>query len=170
MRLRSILPVTVTAALALTVAATHAAATTAPCPTHPASTVSPNRWPPAHLKLLPPGATTLRLCRFDGYAGTSPPKLASSSEITSTKLIAQLTHDLNALPAYLKLALPCPMDNGAQVDVLATYRDGEHVTVDYESTGCNRVTNGDVVRIANGYRDEALAARLRRELGAPGYG
>jgi hypothetical protein len=146
------------------------AAATAPspavCPTHSLTAVAPNSWAPARRELLPTGALALRLCRFAGFAGTQPPKLAGSREVTSAAAIAQLTHDLDALPPFPKVALPCPLDNGSQVDVLAAFPGGHRVTVSYDSTGCQRVTNGDVVKIANGYRDAALAARLRRELTA----
>jgi hypothetical protein len=155
------------AALAVAGAAAAAApaAPAAPrCPAHSIATVAPNSWTPARRKLLPAGAGALRLCRYNGLVGTSRPKLAGSREISSAAQIAQLTHDLDALPPYPKLALPCPLDNGAQVDVLAAFPGAQRVTVSYDSTGCNRVTNGDVVSIANGYKDEALAARLRREL------
>jgi hypothetical protein len=168
MRSRQLIPLPLPlAALAVAFAAAQAAATapSAPrCPAHSISNVATNRWAPARRELLPPGASALRLCRFNGLVGTGEPKLAGSREITSAAQIAQLTHDLDALPPYPKLALPCPLDNGAQVDVLAAFPGGQRVTVSYDSTGCNRVTNGDIVSIANGYKDEALAARLRREL------
>ena len=166
MRPRHLIPPSL-AALTLAMAATQAAASPPsppPCPAHSVITVATNRWAAARRELLPPGASALRLCRFNGLVGTGEPKLAGSREITSATQIAQLTHDLDALPRYPKFALPCPLDNGAQVDVLAAFPGGQRVTVSYSSTGCNRVTNGDVVSIANGYKDEALAARLRREL------
>ena len=166
MRPRPLIPLSL-ATLALAIAAAAAAAT-APsaqqCPTRSLSAVAPDSWAPARHELLPPGAATLRLCRFSGFAGTRQPKLAGSRELRSAAQIAQLTHDLDALPPYPKLALPCPLDNGSQVDVLAAYPSGRGVTVSYDSTGCNRVTNGDVVSIANGYHDATLATRLRREL------
>lgn len=166
MRPRRLIPLSL-AALALALAAAQAAATTPappPCPAHSITSVATNHWVAARRELLPPGASALRLCRFNGLVGTGEPKLAGSRAITSAAQIAQLTRDLDALPPYPKLALPCPLDNGAQVDVLAAFPGGRRVTVSYDSTGCNRVTNGDVVSIANGYKDEALAARLRREL------
>jgi hypothetical protein len=151
-------------ALAVAVAATQAGAAAAPCPIDPTATVPKNAWAPARRELLPPGASALRLCRYDGVRATR--RFAGSREIAAAATIAQLAHDLDALPPYPRLALPCPFDDGSQIDVRAAYPGGERVSVEYDTTGCNRVSNGDVVAIANGYRDEALAVRLRRELTA----
>jgi hypothetical protein len=156
-------------AVALAAATAPAGGKSAPsppsCPEHPATNVAANSWAPARRELLPPGALALRLCRYDGFAADArPPVLAAQRGLTGGTRIAQLAKDLDALPPFPEQALPCPLDNGSQVDVLAVYPDGHRVTVQYATTGCNRVSNGDVTAIANGYRDAALAARVRREL------
>ena len=156
-----------TAALALAPAAVHAAAAAPPaplCPTRALASVARNAWAPARHELLPAGASVLRLCRFTMTGAAGLPGATGSREITDGGRIARLAHDLDALPPFPRQALPCPLDNGAQIDVLAAYPGGRRVTVLYETTGCDRVSNGDVVRIASGYHAEALAARLRREL------
>jgi hypothetical protein len=55
----------------------------------------------------------------------------------------------------------CPADDGSQILALLAYPNGSQVTIGVELTGCQRVTNGDPVRIANGHLLTELAQLAR---------
>ncbi len=144
-----------------------ARASTAPqppsCPARAPAEVAHNGWKAARDELAPRGASALRLCRYDGL--NSPPALSleRSRLLSDPRLIAHLVDELDALPPFPRLPFACPMDDGSQILVLLRYTHGQSVTVAVDTTGCNRVSNGDLARIANGYGN-AVGPRLLAEL------
>jgi hypothetical protein len=90
--------------------------------------------------------------------------LARSRLVTQPGLVADLVRAFDALPPVPPIPFHCPSDDGSEVVALAAYRGGESVTVELDRTGCQRVTNGDLIRIASGYHDTPGAQRLESEL------
>ena len=113
---------------------------------------------------MPQGPGALRLCRYLGANTSLPLSLARSRLVTQPTLVAHLVNEFDTLPPYPKQTFFCPLDDGSQILALLVYSDGERVTVALDRTGCRRVTNGDLVRIANGYHDTPVAERLNTEL------
>ncbi len=151
--------------IAATAVAARASASVAP-PEFPARVlpdVPRNGWAAAREELAPKGASALRLCRYAGANAPSALKLARSRLVTDPSLLTHLVDELDALPPFPDLPFACPMDDGSQILALLRYPHGQSVTVAFDETGCNRVTNGDVVRIANGYGN-AVGPRLVAEL------
>jgi hypothetical protein len=149
------------AALALAAAGSGAgAARPDACPAGPLSTVPPNAWSAARLRLVPRGAAAVRLCRYLGSSEAPPHGLAHSTLLAGRAAIARLEGALDALPAYPNAVFFCPLDDGSQVLALFAYAGGRHVTVAVQRTGCHRAGNGDLVRIASGWHDTPGAERL----------
>jgi hypothetical protein len=136
------------------------------CPPRVLSSVPKNGWAPASQQLAPKDAAALRLCGYPGFDGSAPSLLLERSRlVTGAALVTRLVDELDALPAYPK-GLLCQLDDGSQVLALLAYPHGRQVTVALDETGCNRVTNGDVVRTASGYGDTPVGPQLVAELKA----
>ncbi len=117
------------------------------------------------MELVPTGPVALRLCRYSGFNDQLPLALARSRIVTQKVLVAQLAQELDTLPPFpTRHPFHCPSDDGSQIVALFAYASSQHVTVAVDRTGCNRVTNGDLVRIANGYQDTPVAQHLNTEL------
>jgi len=117
------------------------------------------------VELVPDGPVALRLCRYAGINDPLPLALARSRIVTQKVLVAHLAQELDTLPPFPTGHPPhCPSDDGSQIVALFAYASSQHVTVAFDRTGCNRVTNGDLVRIANGYQDTPAAQHLNTEL------
>ncbi|MGD0386993.1 MAG: carboxypeptidase-like regulatory domain-containing protein [Solirubrobacteraceae bacterium] len=155
-------------ALAATGVGARAAASVKPasCPARVLRQVPANDWAPARAQLAPHGAAVLRLCGYAGLNGAAPLALERTLLVSDGGLIAHLVDEFDALPPYPKAGLFCPLDDGSQVLALLTYPGGRRVTVALDETGCNRVSNGDVVRIASGYDNTPVGPRLVAELRA----
>jgi hypothetical protein len=134
------------------------------CPPRALSHVSSDGWSAARAQLAPTGPVALRLCRYLGSDTSLPLGLARSRLLTQPKLIAHLVDEFDTLPPYPRRPFFCPLDDESQVLALLVYSGGERVTVALDRTGCRRVTNGDLVRIASGYHDTPFAQRLNTEL------
>ena len=130
------------------------------------SGVAKNAWAPASQELAPQGAVVLRLCGYPGANSAVPLQLERSRLLTGERLVTSLVDEFDALPPYPKASLFCGLDDGSQVLALLAYPGGRQVTVALDETGCNRVTNGDVVRIASGYSDTPVGPHLVAELKA----
>ncbi len=136
------------------------------CPARVLFHVPANDWAPARAQLAPRGAAALRLCGYAGLNGAAPLALERSLLVNDGGLIAHLVDEFDALPPYPKGGLFCTLDDDSQVLALLTYPGGRRVTVALDETGCNRVSNGDVVRIASGYDNTPVGPRLVAELRA----
>lgn len=137
-----------------------------PCPARALPHVAKNGWAPASEELAPRGAAALRLCGYAGLNGAAPLALERSRLLSGGGLVTHLVDELDALPPYPKAQLFCTLDDGSQVLALFAYPGGRRVTVAVDETGCNRVTNGDLARIASGYDNTPVGPRLVAELRA----
>jgi len=122
-----------------------------------------NAWPPARRQLAPPGATAMRLCRYGPLRSVA---LQRARLLTSQTLIHHLVRDLNALPPLPQPPLKCPADFGSRVDALLAYPAGARVIVGVGLSGCHLATNGNLVRLADGFGSPSrygpdLVAELR---------
>jgi hypothetical protein len=71
--------------------------------------------------------------------------------LSDPALVARLVRQFDELPPFPLGALACPSDDGSRILALLDYPNGKRDTVAFELTGCQGVTNGDLVRIASGY-------------------
>lgn len=118
---------------------------------HVSERVEPNPWPRAHRQLAPSGAHAMRLCRYSGLNVSPRTRLVRSRLLTNPALVTELVGQFNQLPPFPPGVFACPADNGSQIVALLAYPNGNHVTIMFELTGCQTATNGDLVRVANGY-------------------
>jgi hypothetical protein len=107
-----------------------------------------NAWAPARKQLAPPGAKAIRLCRYNALGRLPLRGLARSALVTSARTVKSIVSELDALPALPRRPLSCPADDGAEIDALLAYPDGNGVFVQIDLTGCATVSNGSVVRWA----------------------
>lgn len=138
-------------AAALAVLAVSGAGATEP---HPAACAARapielpvNPWPAAHSELAPPGASEIRLCRYNGFTGRQSRGLAATTLVSQASAVAELVGELDALKAFSGKVF-CPMDNGVEIDMLLSYSSGRAVSIRVEPTGCETVSNGSVTRTA----------------------
>jgi hypothetical protein len=137
----------------------------ASCPPRAVSPVPKNDWATARRELAPKGATALRLCGYSGINSATALRLTRSRLVTDKKLVTHLVDEFDALPPYPKGAVfACPSDDGSQVLALLGYPHGQRVIVAVDETGCQVVTNGDVMRLANGYANTPVGPRLVAQL------
>lgn len=126
--------------------------------------VSPNGWARAHQTLAPAGVLEIRLCRYSGLNGHVPPgKLVRSRLITNRVLVEKLVIEFDALKPFPSGAFNCPSDDGSLILALLAYPRRHSVVIEVDQTGCQGVTNGDVVRIANGL-GSMVGPKLERQL------
>jgi hypothetical protein len=168
-RFAALIPATVAVlAWAATNIAAGASASVPPrsCPPRVLFHVAKNDWAPASQELAPKNAATLRLCGYSGVNGMAPLQLERSRLVTDERLVTHLADEFDALPPYPKVSPFCVLDDSSQVLALLAYPHGQQVTVALDETGCNRVTNGDVARIASGYGNTPGGPHLVAELKA----
>jgi hypothetical protein len=133
--------------------------------THKADHVTPNAWAQARERLAPAGPDAIRLCRYSGL--THPPwnGLVGSRLLSDPALVNKLVRQINELPPFPPGGFRVPADDGAQILALLAYPNRKRVTIAFELTGCRGVTNGDLVRLANGYGPHPeVGPRLLTEL------
>jgi len=126
-----------------------------------------NAWAPARSELAPPGASAVRLCRYNAL-GVKPLRgLAAAALVSDSAAVGRIVHELDSLPKPPRQAF-CPMDNGAVIDLLIAYGSTDHgVFVQVDLTGCTTVDNGSVIRTAAGTAaGKALLAKIE---GLTGY-
>jgi hypothetical protein len=105
-------------------------------------------WAAERSELAPPGASAIRLCRYNAL-GVNPPRgLAASAVVSDPRIVDRLTKELDSLPSLPRLE-DCPLDTGAVIDLIVAYRDNEHgLLVQAELTGCAVVETATVDRTA----------------------
>ncbi len=143
------------------------AARSAACPPRSPRTIAANPWKPAQSELAPTGATRIRLCRYSGMNQHPALSLTGSRLIRGHRMIRQLVGRFDALPSPPPAAVICPMGDGSQILALLSYRRGHTVTVSFELTACNDVTNGDLYRTTANFgatnpRGQRLLAQLEQ--------
>jgi hypothetical protein len=127
--------------------------------------VAAERWSAARQKLAPPGASTIRLCRYSGLNSLPPLTLVGARLLSNGRLVRKLIGEFDRLPPPPPGAYRCPSDDGSQILALLAYPDGHDVTISVRLTGCTGVTNGSVARSAMGVIGTAgprLVAQLER--------
>lgn len=124
-----------------------------------------NAWAPARKQLAPPGASAVRLCRYNALNTKPPLALAGSALVTSAKSVKAIVAELDALRP-LPRGIFCPLDDGAAINALLAYSGGHAVLVRFELTGCGTVSNGNVTRWAgNSTAGSDLVALIERLTG-----
>jgi hypothetical protein len=128
-----------------------------------------NAWAPARKQLAPPGATAIRLCRYNAL-GTRPLRgLARSALVTSARTVQAIVSELDQLPPLPRGVFSCPADDGAEIEALLAYAGGNGVVVQIDLTGCGTVSNGSVVRWAGSTKaGRELLAQTERLTGYRG--
>lgn len=111
--------------------------------------------PGAGRSLVPRGAISLTVCRYNGLAGAprsvravGPNKLVAAGVTGDQTMIAKVTAELDAIrPTRPGAAFGCPADFGSKLLAFFAYRSraGDVVTIDL--SGCNTITNGHVRRL-----------------------
>jgi hypothetical protein len=152
--------------IALASAAAQASSTTpAQCAAKAPIELPVNAWAPARKQLAPPGAKAIRLCRYNAL-GTRPLRgLAHSALVTSSATVKAIVNELDQLPRIPR-AVFCPADNGAEIDALIAYADGNGVIVQIGLTGCVIVSNGSVARwVGSTTAGRELLAQVERLTG-----
>jgi hypothetical protein len=113
------------------------------------------------VELVPNGPVAVRLCRYAGLNDPLRLALARSRIVTQRVLVAHLAQELDTLPPFPTRHPPhCPSDDGSQIVALFAYAGSQHLTVAFDRTGCNLVTNGDLARIG----DTPVGRNLNTEL------
>ena len=133
---------------ALALAAAAAGGTTAvACPAS-ARQAAVSARPGAGLRLVPPGARALLLCRYSGLGAPGGAfRLEVHSLVTDLATVARLARELDALMPATGV-YHCPSDTAADVVARFLYTSGPADPVTVDLTGCNVVTNGHVHREA----------------------
>jgi len=100
--------------------------------------------------LVPGGATSVLLCRYNGLAEPGSPhafELVASRRITSRSTVASLASQLNGLPA-VPSGLHCPADFGNDIVAHFQYASGAEDPVTVDESGCDVASNGRRGRFA----------------------
>ena len=110
--------------------------------------------------LVPDGAKSLRLCRYQGLnPAASEFRLTDARLITARATIARLTHEFDLLPA-LAAVTNCPFDDGSAIIAIFSYPQEPSVPLKVGLNGCRVVSNGSLTRTAS----SPIGAKLLREL------
>jgi hypothetical protein len=148
-------------------AASAAAARPAACERQAPVELPVNPWPAAHSELAPPGASAIRLCRYNALG--VPRGLAASAVVSDPSAVGRLTRELDSLPSLPRVEA-CPLDTGALIDLIVAYSDNKHgLLVQVDLTGCAVVANGSVDRTAGSSgAGRALLATIEQLTGYKG--
>jgi hypothetical protein len=158
------LPTILAGAMAVAAGAAVKLPTHPGCPNTAPVHVARNIWARAKGRLAPSGANRIRLCRYAGSDARPPAVLLRSRPVTEQTLIRRLVRDYNLLPAFPR-AVSCPSDRGSQILALLEYPGRRRVAIQLKLTGCQPVTNGDLIRTAAGFGSPpAFGPALGREL------
>jgi hypothetical protein len=118
----------------------------------------------ANRALVPPGATSVLLCRYGLLHGGG---LVDHRLVSSDTLTARLAESLNALPRRREII--CPLfDNGQVLIAHFLYASGPEDPVTIALSGCESVGNGHVDRLSLGERGVAAIVRLVPRAGSGG--
>lgn len=104
--------------------------------------------PGATNTLVPSGATSLAICRYEGM--NPPPtgaqfQLLAAGKVTDPNAINQITTSINVLSADTGSS-SCPAEDGSAVLAIFRYPSGSADPVRMDLGGCGGVTNGHVKR------------------------
>ena len=135
-----------------------------------------NHNPAARKAIVPAGATSVRLCRYWGFAGPSgrqTPKtqarvgrLRDARVVGDRDLLEALTLEFRELTAETTGAHGCPEDEGAEMYAAFSYRRAQPVILDIGLSGCESVGNGKArARILNRSLENRLTGLLDRRHG-----
>lgn len=105
-----------------------------------------NGWAPARARLAPPGASAIRLCRYNALGQRPARGLARSALVTDSQTVRAIVADFDSLRVSASPPAFCPLDDGAVIDALLAYPGGHGVVIQIELTGCANATNGNVTR------------------------
>jgi hypothetical protein len=137
------------------------------CPARAALTLPAPHWAPARSVLAPAGAVAVRLCRYAGLNAHPRLALTRTRFVTNPGRVSMLAWNLDRLPPFGPGAIACPTDDGAQILALLSYPAGRRIAVSVGLGGCLTVTNGAVVRTAEGFgAPRAYGPQLVAELTA----
>jgi hypothetical protein len=148
----------------------------------PASDRTPtvSQAPAADATLVPPGADSLTVCRYNGLANPPPLSVAGFPAfglvgvgvVGDQATIARLASELNALPLASGVR-SCPADFGNAVVAYFGYPSGPGDVVRVGLSGCNDVSNGHIKRLGLGApvvgQLAVLAKLLQRPATFTGY-
>lgn len=123
----------------------------APCPAHAATTLRAPGWPAARSTLAPPGVVAIRLCRYSGLNARPRLALTRGRLFTGAARVTGLVRNLDRLPAFGPGAVACPNDDGSEILAILVYPSGRGQRISVGLGGCSAVTNGIVVRTAEGF-------------------
>jgi hypothetical protein len=137
------LVLTVAMCAALLGGAANAAAAKPPplCHTKAPQSVAPNSWEPTKTQLAPSGAGAIRLCRYDLQR-----KIARGTLLRRRAWVGKLVREFNVLRPMPSGVVACPADLRLMVVALLAYPDGHTVTISVDESGCQVVTNGNLIR------------------------
>jgi hypothetical protein len=117
-------------------------------------------WPPARRRVLPPGASAVRICRYLGLNTRHPGGLGQSVVITRPREIQRLAGELNHLRLG-SLGAKCPADDASIIIILASYPHQRTLTIQVDLRGCNDVSNGSA---PGGFRRYIASMKLLKHL------
>jgi hypothetical protein len=117
------------------------------CPRHTPRQIPINAWPLARHVLAPPGASSIRLCRYSGLNDHPRLTLIRSTKITAGRVIRSLVREFDSLPEP-RGTMACSLDDGSAIVALLAYPSGRAVAISVGLRGCELVTNGSVYRVA----------------------
>jgi hypothetical protein len=151
------------AALAAAAAVAGAGVATNGCPAKAPETVR-SLASGAGQVLVPPGASSVALCRFRGLNDPNPShvsQLVGSAEVTAGTQVNSLEDQFNSLPAPPSGTVRvCPADDGSSLLASFAYGNSPPDLVLIRPNGCASATNGYIT----GDMDYANGQRLRAEL------
>jgi hypothetical protein len=97
---------------------------------------------------VPGHPAAVLLCRYSGLNGHPQLALIRSRAITDITTVADLAHELNALPPPSPGAVNCPADFADAVLMFFLYAHGPGDPVSVGLSGCQDVANGHLHRLA----------------------
>jgi hypothetical protein len=119
----------------------------ATCRAHTPSQAPHNPWKATRQRLVPRGATAIRLCRYSGLNADPPLRRTSQRVLRNRRLIARLTNEFDRLPV-LHGPVACPVDDASAIVLHLVYRHRHSERVTVGLSGCALVTNGHLSRTA----------------------
>jgi hypothetical protein len=142
----------------MTVAAPSAAHPPASCPALDQTKIVSTR-AGSRTTLVPPGATSLLVCRYSGLRSKTPFRLTSHAIVANHATVTSLAHGLNSLRPFTGI-YACPAGTGAAIVDYFRYPTPPTDPVTVALDGCTSATNGHLTRNAATPAGQALLTRL----------
>lgn len=125
--------------------------------------------------LVPRGAVSLTVCRYNGLPGDPESvqgmpahKLIAAGTTSDGGTIARLSAELDAIrPLRPGATYGCPADFGSKLLAFFVYRSRPGDVVTIGLTGCNSITNGHVRRLGRGAPVIGRLAGVAQRLSSP---